>query len=93
MLTNGFEIYRNPDILDYLKSRWIEIVEMLYYFGIQDKISKINNAVLEKNIEHLKDKGMKFKILVTISSDNYNMIDQMCNNNEEFVSKVLKLKK
>ena len=78
MLTNGFEIYRNPDILDYLKSRGIEIVEMSYHFGIQDKISKINNAMLEKNIEHLKNKGMKFKLLVTISTDNYNMIDQMC---------------
>ena len=51
MLTNGFEIYRNPAILDYLKERGIEIVEMSYHFGIQDKISKINNAMLEKNIE------------------------------------------
>ena len=78
MLTNGFEIYRNPDILDYLKERGIEIVEMSYHFGIQDKISKINNAMLEKNIGYLKEKGMKFKLLVTISTDNYNMIDKMC---------------
>lgn len=78
MLTNGFEIYRNPDILDFLKDRGIEIVEMSYHFGIQDKISKINNAMLEKNIEYLKAKGMKFKLLVTINTENYNMIDQMC---------------
>ena len=26
------------------------MVEMSYHFGIQDKISKINNAILEKNI-------------------------------------------
>ncbi len=78
MLTNGFEIYRNPAILDYLKEKGIEIVEMSYHFGIQDKISKINNAMLEKNIEYLKAKGMKFKLLVTISTENYNIIDQMC---------------
>ena len=78
MLTNGFEIYRNPNILDYLKERGIEIVEMSYHFGIQDKISKINNAMLEKNIEYLKAKGMKFKLLVTISADNYNKLNQMC---------------
>lgn len=78
MLTNGFEIYRNPDILDFLKDRGIEIVEMSYHFGIQDKISKINNAMLEKNIGYLKAKGMKFKLLVTINTENYNMIDQMC---------------
>ena len=78
MLTNGFEIFRNPDILDYLKERGIEIVEMSYHFGIQDKISKMNNAMLEKIIEYLKEKNMKFKLLVTISTDNYQMIDQMC---------------
>ena len=78
MLTNGFEIYKNPDILDFLKDRGIEIVEMSYHFGIQDKISKINNAMLEKNIGYLKAKGMKFKLLVTINTENYNMIDQMC---------------
>lgn len=78
MLTNGFEIYRNPSILDYLKERGIEIVEMSYHFGIQDKISKINNAMLEKNIGYLKEKGMKFKLLVTISTENYTMINKMC---------------
>lgn len=78
MLTNGLEIYRNPSILDYLKERGIKVVEMSYHFGIQDKISRINNAMLEKNIEHLKTKGMKFKLLVTINSENYNMIDEMC---------------
>ena len=78
MLTNGFEIYRNPDILNYLKDRGIEIIEMSYHFGIQDKISKINNVMLEKNIEYLKAKEMKFKLLVTISADNYKMIEQMC---------------
>ena len=78
ILTNGFEIYRNPDILDYLRDRGIEIVEMSYHFGIQDKISKINNAMLEKNIEYLKTKGMKYKLLVTINSDNYNKLDKMC---------------
>lgn len=78
MLTNGFEIYRNPDILDYLKDRGIEIVEMSYHFGIQDKISKVNNVMLEKIIEYLKEKNMKFKLLVTISTDNYKMIDEMC---------------
>ena len=78
MLTNGFEIYRNPAILDYLKEKGIEIVEMSYHFGIQDKISKINNDMLEKNIEYLKEKNMKFKLLVTISTDNYQMIEEMC---------------
>lgn len=78
MLTNEFEIYRNPDILDYLRKKGIEIVEMSYHFGIQDKISKINNEMLAKKIEYLKSKNMKFKLLVTISTDNYKMIDQMC---------------
>lgn len=78
MLTNGFEIYRNPDILDYLKDKGIEIVEMSYHFGIQDKISQINNEMLLKDIEYLKSKNMKFKLLVTISTGNYKMIDKMC---------------
>ena len=78
MLTNGFEIYRNPDILDYLKDKGIEIVEMSYHFGIQDKISNINNAMLEEDIKYLKSKNMKFKLLVTISTDNYKMINKMC---------------
>ncbi len=78
MLTNGFAIYKNPEILQFLKSSGIEIVEMSYHFGIQDEISVMGNQMLESVIEHLKRENIRYKILVTISSENYLMIEEMC---------------
>lgn len=78
MLTNGYAIYNNPSILDFLKERGIKIVEMSYHFGIQDQISVMSNNMLEKIVEYLKEKNMQIKILVTINSTNYNMLDEMC---------------
>lgn len=78
-LTNGLEIYKNPTIIQYLKSKGIKTVEMSYHFGIQDKISIINNDMLEKVIEILKKYKMEIKILVTITIDNYNKLNEMCN--------------
>lgn len=78
MLTNGYAIYNNPLILDFLKERGIKIVEMSYHFGIQDQISVMSNNMLEKIVEYLKEKNMQIKILVTINSTNYNMLDEMC---------------
>lgn len=78
-LTNGLEIYRNPNIIQYLKSKGIEIVEMSYHFGIQDKISIMNNMMLEEIIKILKNNEMEIKILVTITSENYKMLNEMCN--------------
>lgn len=77
-LTNGIAIYKNPDILRYLQSKGINRVEMSYHFGIQDEISVMNNQMLDKVIEYIKQYGMTFKILTTISSANYNMVEDMC---------------
>ena len=77
-LTNGLEIYRHPNIIQYLKSKGIEIVEMSYHFGIQDKISIMNNMMLEEIIKILKNNEMEIKILVTITSENYKMLNEMC---------------
>lgn len=79
ILTNGYAIYKDDAVLPLLKENGIEIIEMSYHFGIQDKISVVDKMILEKTIQKINVNGFKLKLLVTINCDNYDKVLDMCN--------------
>ena len=78
ILTNGYLIYNNIDILDKLKENGINTIEMSYHFDIQEQISIMKKEQLDFVIKQLKKYGFKIKLLTTITSYNYKNIEKFC---------------
>ena len=78
VLTNGKAILINPNIINILKHNGITSVSISYHFGIQDELSPIKLYDLDKAINIIKKSGLEFRLLTTITSDNYKLIPYMC---------------
>lgn len=77
VMTNGIEINNNPKILDYLISKGIKQIFMSYHFGIQDKISLVEIKKLEENIQNILKRGLKLKLYVTVTRENYKYVHEI----------------
>ena len=77
ILSNGIALL-NTDIINLLRCNNIKSVSISYHFGIQDEISKIKLETLKKIIENVKSNKMEYRILTTITSENYKLINYMC---------------
>lgn len=77
VMTNGIEIYKNPEILDYLISKGIKQIFMSFHFGIHDDISDVRKYMLEENISNILKRGLKLKLYVTVTQDNYNKVHEI----------------
>lgn len=78
LLTNGLEFYRHPELIDIIKKYGIKEIAISYHFGMQDEISYVKSEWLEQIIRNLKNKDIKVKLMTTLSTDNYLLIDKMC---------------
>lgn len=78
VLTNGKAILINPKIIEKFKENDIYSVSMSYHFGIQDEISSMKVDDLKKVLEILKLNEIRYRLLTTITSDNYSLIPYMC---------------
>ena len=78
LLTNGLEFYRHPELIDIIKEYGVQEIAMSYHFGMQDEISYVKSEWLEKVIHDLREKDVKVKLMTTLSTDNYLLIDEMC---------------
>lgn len=78
ILTNGIAINTNPNILDTLIDCGVEMILLSYHFGIHDKISKVNKDMLKNTIDLIVSKGLSVKLMVTITKDNYLLLNEIC---------------
>ena len=78
IMTNGLEILRNPSVIDEIKKYGITEIGMSYHFGIQDDISVVKEDKLNELIKTLKGKGIKVKLMTTLSKKNYKNISEIC---------------
>lgn len=78
ILTNGIALYENPDLIKTIANVGIKYVGMSYHFGIHEQISSVNHDMIEQNIARLKEYSIGSDLRVTITSKNYNLIQQMC---------------
>lgn len=87
ILSNGLAISRNPKIIDKLLEHGIESVSISYHFGIHDQISLIPSEELEEVFKKLKEKDFNFRLMTTITTKNYHMIEEMCDKAYELGAK------
>lgn len=90
ILTNGLELIKNPKLYDILKENIINEIALSYHFGIQDDISAVKSSMLDNLIKSLVENDFQVKLMTTISSDNYKMIQKMCNKAYELGAKTIK---
>lgn len=84
VMTNGLAIYQNPELLDYLIDNGIKQIFMSYHFGIQKDISPIKIEELERNIKNIILKNLKLKLYATVTSKNYQLIQNVINDAIEY---------
>ena len=87
ILSNGLAISRNPKTIDKLLEHGIESVSISYHFGIHDQISLIPSEELEEVFKKLKEKDFNFRLMTTITTQNYHMIEEMCDKAYELGAK------
>lgn len=78
LLTNGIELERNPGIMKKLAEVGIKYIGMSYHFGIHSDISTVKEQIIEGNISRLQEYEIGTDLRVTINSQNYQLIHQMC---------------
>lgn len=78
IMTNGLEIYRNPDILNYLKEHGVHRIFMSYHYGIQDELSPITMDMLKQNIKTILRFGMQVRLYTTITKQNFDKVHEIC---------------
>ncbi len=91
ILSNGLVFYLNPGVINILKHYGLNSVSISYHFGIHDKISLISSSILEKVFQSLKDSNFNFRLMTTITSSNYNMLEEMCSKSVKLGAKGLYL--
>ena len=87
ILSNGLAISRNPKTIDKLLEHGIESVSISYHFGIHDQISLIPSEELEEVFNKIKEKDFNFRLMTTITTQNYHMIEEMCDKAYELGAK------
>ena len=76
VLTNGLIIYNNPSILEKVKDAGITRVAMSYHFGTE--VSHVPQYIVEDCILKIKEYGLIPELMCTITVDNYNELDYIC---------------
>lgn len=87
ILSNGLAISRNPKTIDKLLEHGIESISISYHFGIHNQISLIPSEELEEVFKKLKEKDFNFRLMTTITRENYHMIEEMCDKAYELGAK------
>lgn len=78
IVTNGIALAKNSRLIEELMSFGIKSVGMLYHMGIHKEISSVKKEVIEENIQSLLHYGLDTYLRVTITSKNYYLLRQMC---------------
>ena len=83
VLTNGRVFLINKNIINELKENNIKSISLSYHFGIQDYLSVISENDLNEIINIIKMNGLRFRLLTTITANNYQYLSYMCKKAKE----------
>lgn len=78
ILTNGIEIYKDPNLIQKIKANGIEKIYMSYHFGMHEKISNIPKNIIVENIKNIHKCGLKVYLMTTLSQSNYRLVESIC---------------
>lgn len=79
ILTNGLVLVKQYDkVTDELKKHGIKKISISYHFDIHNEISKVSKKKLETIFRRLNLDGFNTRIMSTITSSNYQFIEQYC---------------
>lgn len=90
VMSNGLVFLQNPIICKTLKVNGIDSVSLSYHFGIQNEVSQISYEKFKKIIEIIKNNELNFRLLTTITKNNYKMVDMMCEEAKKLGAKGIK---
>ncbi len=78
LLTNGLLLHKNKSLYEIIKKHSIEELRLSLHFGIEDELKAVPEKVVAKVLKDAKEKGFKTQVAVTITSNNYQNIGEMC---------------
>ena len=78
IMTNGIKLLKEPETMNLLKENDITNIWISYHFGIQNDISQIKTDDLNRLIKQLKENDFIVKLMCSLSTDNYENIENYC---------------
>ena len=90
VLTSGIVFLKNGNVCNTLKENDISSISLSYHFGIQDNLSPVKIRDLDKIIDIIKSNNFEFRLMTTITSENYKLIPYMCKKAEELGARGIK---
>lgn len=78
LLTNGLSLINDYNIVNNLKENNINMISISYHFGIHNELSLINNKKIIELVKKLLESNFKVRLLCTITTKNYNIIEEFC---------------
>ena len=78
ILSNGKAIVTNPNAIDALKENDINSVSLSYHFGVQKVFLSATDEQLVRVIDKLHRNNIDVRLMTTITSKNYNRVEDMC---------------
>lgn len=78
ILTNGLLFKDNLNLVDDIKSAGITRICMSYQYEIQKDIDSVDLNYLDEVFPKVRDKGIDVEMMCTITSKNYDMLDEIC---------------
>ena len=88
--SNGKAIIDNPKTIEVLKENNINSIALSYNFEIQNSLSSITIEELDKIINLLQKNNIEVGLITTITSKNYNQIEEMCKKAQDMGAKGIK---
>ena len=77
ILSNGLALL-NQNVINEIKENNVKSVSMSYHFGIHNEISKVKTDTIGNIIKKLRESDIEYRFLTTITSKNYQLIEEMC---------------
>ena len=77
-LTNGLVFKNDENYLDEIKKHGMTELYISYHFDFHDQVSLVNKQYLQNLFKIIKQHGLRFVIMCTITSQNYRKIPEYC---------------
>lgn len=78
IMTNGISLFKNPMLVSQIIENNITTVGISYHFELHDIVSEVPKEIVLKAIQNCIDGGVNVLINTTISTTNYDKVEEMC---------------
>lgn len=93
LLTNGILLDQDKSLYGLLKQYEIKKLTFSIHFGIQDELKSVPESLVVKVLKESKARGFQTQVTTTITSANYNNIENMCGKSVEYGVDVIQFDK